>query len=69
LERIFSPLLSANKDEPYTLSEVLRAVSRSTEKLHKFGKIEAETTALPHYRPKTSYTHALKFVHLPELNR
>ncbi|CRG91480.1 SAM50-like protein SPAC17C9,06 [Talaromyces islandicus] len=33
LERIFNPILSANQDRPYTLSEALREVSRGADKL------------------------------------
>src|SRR5436190_547098 len=51
LEKILNPLLSANKDGPYTLSEALREVSRSTEKLHKFGTIEAVPILPPPPKP------------------
>jgi hypothetical protein len=37
LERIFNPLLSANRDRPYTQSEVLREVSIQAQKLSRFG--------------------------------
>jgi len=37
LERIFSPLLSVNRDRPYTQSEVLREVSIQAQKLSRFG--------------------------------
>jgi outer membrane protein insertion porin family len=37
LERIFNPLLSTNRDRPYTQSEVLREVSIQTQKLSRFG--------------------------------
>ncbi|SLM40559.1 outer membrane protein [Lasallia pustulata] len=36
LERIISPILSANQDRPYTLTEALREASLAAEKLHKF---------------------------------
>ncbi|KAH8690965.1 putative mitochondrial outer membrane protein [Talaromyces proteolyticus] len=36
LERVFSPILSANKGKPYTLSEALREVSHGAEKLNRF---------------------------------
>jgi outer membrane protein insertion porin family len=37
LERIVNPLLSENKDRPYTLSEALREVSATADKLGRFG--------------------------------
>ncbi len=37
LARIFDPLLSANRDGPYTLSEALAAVYAGGHKLNKFG--------------------------------
>lgn len=37
LERIFNPLLSVNRDRPYTQSEVLREVSIQAQKLSRFG--------------------------------
>lgn len=37
LERILNPLLSENKDRPYTLSEALREVSATADKLGRFG--------------------------------
>ncbi|KAF2457860.1 surface antigen-domain-containing protein [Lineolata rhizophorae] len=36
LERIFEPLLGANKDRPYTLEGALKDVSAATDKLNKF---------------------------------
>ncbi|KAF2803777.1 uncharacterized protein BDZ99DRAFT_467906 [Mytilinidion resinicola] len=36
LERIFNPLLSANRDGPYTLAEALADVSNATNKLQRF---------------------------------
>lgn len=37
LERVLNPLLSENKDRPYTLSEALREVSATADKLGRFG--------------------------------
>ena len=37
LERIFNPLLTANRDRPYTQSEVVREVAAAAQKLSKFG--------------------------------
>lgn len=37
LERIVNPLLSENKDRPYTLSEALREISATADKLGRFG--------------------------------
>lgn len=37
LERILDPLLSENRDRPYTLSEALREVSATADKLGRFG--------------------------------
>lgn len=37
LDRLFDPLLSANHDRPYTLSEALHEVSRVATKLQRFG--------------------------------
>ncbi|RJE27427.1 mitochondrial outer membrane [Aspergillus sclerotialis] len=37
LERILNPLLSANQNRPYTLSEALREVSTCADKLNRFG--------------------------------
>ncbi|EAS29788.3 mitochondrial outer membrane protein [Coccidioides immitis RS] len=36
LEKVLSPLLSSNKDHPYTLAEALQEVGACTDKLHKF---------------------------------
>ncbi|KZF22900.1 putative mitochondrial outer membrane protein [Xylona heveae TC161] len=36
LQRIFNPLLSVNRDQPYTLSEALREISVSADKLSRF---------------------------------
>ena len=38
LERIFNPLLSVNRDRPYTQSEVVREVAATAQKLNRFGK-------------------------------
>ncbi|KAJ4377849.1 hypothetical protein N0V83_000679 [Neocucurbitaria cava] len=37
LERVVNPLLSANRDEPYTLEEALKEVGEATDKLNRFG--------------------------------
>ena len=37
LERIFNPLLTANRDRPYTQSEVVKEVAATAQKLSKFG--------------------------------
>ena len=37
LERIFDPLLTANRDRPYTQSEVVKEVAAAAQKLNKFG--------------------------------
>ena len=37
LERIFNPLLSVNRDRPYTQSEALREISIQSQKLCRFG--------------------------------
>ncbi len=37
LDRLFKPVLSANRDAPYTLSEALREVNGVVDKLNKFG--------------------------------
>ncbi|CAO2647864.1 Nn.00g087860.m01.CDS01 [Neocucurbitaria sp. VM-36] len=37
LERVVNPLLSANRDEPYTLEEALKEVGDATDKLNRFG--------------------------------
>ncbi|OCK83310.1 outer membrane protein, OMP85 family [Lepidopterella palustris CBS 459.81] len=41
LERIFDPLLKANRDGPYTLSEALADVSGATNKLNRFDIFKA----------------------------
>lgn len=41
LDRIFNPLLSANKDRPYTLTEALQALGSSGDRLRKFGEHSA----------------------------
>jgi outer membrane protein insertion porin family len=38
LERIVQPILSANREEPYTLEEALKEVGDATQKLNRFGK-------------------------------
>lgn len=37
LERLFNPILSANREEPYTLEEALKEVGEATDKLNRFG--------------------------------
>lgn len=37
LERIFDPIVSANKERPYTLAEAIREVSIGADKLHRYG--------------------------------
>ena len=37
LDRLFNPLLSANRDRPYTLAEALREVDGVATKLQRFG--------------------------------
>lgn len=37
LDRIFNPLLSANRDRPYTLAEALNEVGSVATKLQRFG--------------------------------
>jgi outer membrane protein insertion porin family len=36
-----NPILSANREEPYTLEEALKEVGDATEKLNRFGMIHA----------------------------
>ncbi len=38
LARIFDPLLSANRDRPYTQSELLQECAARADKLNRFGK-------------------------------
>jgi outer membrane protein insertion porin family len=38
LKRVVDPLLSANRDRPYTQAEVVREVAIAGEKLRKFGE-------------------------------
>ena len=40
LKRVVDPLLSANRDRPYTQSEVVREAAATGEKLRQFGKLE-----------------------------
>lgn len=44
LERIFNPLLSVNRDRPYTQSDVLREVSIQAQKLSRFGMCDSAIT-------------------------
>lgn len=37
LKRILEPLLSANQDRPYTLSEAIRETQFAVDKLHRLG--------------------------------
>ncbi|EXJ58061.1 hypothetical protein A1O7_05484 [Cladophialophora yegresii CBS 114405] len=37
LQRVVEPLLSSNRDRPYTQSELIREVAKTAEKLRKFG--------------------------------
>src|SRR4051812_10770244 len=37
LNRLINPLLSANRDRPYTQSELIHEISRTANKLRKFG--------------------------------
>lgn len=37
LERVVNPILSANREEPYTLEEALKEVGDATDKLNRFG--------------------------------
>lgn len=39
LKRIVDPLLSANRDRPYTQSELVQEASKAATKLSKFGKL------------------------------
>jgi hypothetical protein len=39
LERVINPLLSANREEPYTLEDALKEVEEATNKLNRFGRI------------------------------
>jgi len=38
LERVVNPLLSVNRDEQYTLAEVLSEVGGAVDKLNRFGE-------------------------------
>lgn len=38
LGRIFDPLLSDNREQPYTLTELLREVTTQADKLQRFGE-------------------------------
>jgi hypothetical protein len=46
LDRLFDPLLSANRDQPYTLSEALHEVSGVATKLQRFGTRSCSPTYL-----------------------
>jgi outer membrane protein insertion porin family len=37
LERVVSPILSANQDAQFTLEEALKEVGKATDKLNRFG--------------------------------
>lgn len=39
LDRILDPLLSANRDAPYTLAEALQEVGTAADKLRRFGRL------------------------------
>jgi outer membrane protein insertion porin family len=41
LDRLFKPLLSANRDRPYTLAEALNEVGSVATKLQRFGRCPA----------------------------
>jgi hypothetical protein len=41
LDRLFNPLLSANRDRPYTLAEALNEVGSVATKLQRFGSSPA----------------------------
>jgi outer membrane protein insertion porin family len=38
LERIVNPLLSVNREEPYTLAETLQQIGGAVDKLNRFGE-------------------------------
>jgi outer membrane protein insertion porin family len=38
LERVVNPILSANREEQYTLEEALKEVGEATDKLNRFGR-------------------------------
>lgn len=48
LERVVNPLLSANREEPYTLEEALKEVGEATGKLNRFGEGHATGTTTIH---------------------
>ncbi|KAI5287114.1 hypothetical protein KEM54_006239 [Ascosphaera aggregata] len=52
LARILNPLLSANREEPYTLDNALKEISSATEKLQRFGIFE-QPIAVYIDRPKS----------------
>ena len=41
LRRVVDPLLSSNRDRPYTQSELIHEVSKTADKLRKFGVCSA----------------------------
>lgn len=41
LDRIFDPLISANRGAPYTLAEALQEVSTAADKLRRFGMLHS----------------------------
>lgn len=48
LERVVEPLLSANRDEPYTLADALKQVGEATDKLNRFGTFPPPRQAPSH---------------------
>lgn len=44
LKRIVDPLLSANRDRPYTQSELVQEASKAASKLSRFGKLPEDIT-------------------------
>lgn len=47
LKRVVDPLLSANRDRPYTQSELIHEVDKAARKLRKFGIFPVECCVLP----------------------
>ena len=43
-KRIFGPIISANKERPYTLAEAIREVSIGVDKLHRYGTCNSPTS-------------------------
>lgn len=60
LERIFNPLLSSNRDAPYTLAEALTEISAKANKLHKFGIVMIILILM-----ETTTKHILDIFHPP----